>query len=590
MAAMAVAAAGTLSIAGLATGAMSKAAATDGTLDATFNPGQTGANGVIRSIAFTSDEKVYIGGDFTQYNGTAVGAIARLNADGSLDTTFNSGQAGFARNSRLSIQSISVAPDGDLYVSGDFTSYNGASYLQNNVLRLNSDGTVDNGFVPPRFENSYFAGQATYLQYVKMIGDRVFVSGLFDTLYPDPNSSSTEFAKGLVALTTSGAIESTFGANTQLADGLSTARAYEIIPVSGSTDFYVHGSFRSINFQGATNFGRVKNDGSRNLAYANDGSTNVGPNNQIRGVAVQPDGKIILGGAFTTFNGSTTAKGLVRVNPDATLDTTFTSPSVGLTVPSLALDSDGRLYIAGGIGTAFTSTAKTLARLKSDGTLDTTFDVSATPDNYDIKIALSPAGKLYVYGALTKFGETNVGYIARVNTSPVPSAVAPTTTTVAAPAANPGVVTPAGVPGLVTNVKATIKGTKAIVSWDPPTTGGAPTSYTAIASPVGPAGKSGSVEAMNTRGDLSCTVDAPATTCTITGLKEGSNYGFVVSASNASGGSGGAVLPTPVKVPVVKKAEKSLPETGTSSSVWLLLAGGLVLVSGGVILRRRQLS
>jgi uncharacterized delta-60 repeat protein/LPXTG-motif cell wall-anchored protein len=309
-------------------------------------------------------------------------------------------------------------------------------------------------------------------------------------------------------------------------------------------------------------------------------------------MALQSDGKILLAGGFDKFN-NLAKTGLVRMTPDGTLDESFASPSVYAAAQSVSVDSDGRIYVSGFLGTNYSSTAANLVRLKSDGTVDSTFTpgvmTGAGLVGSTFKSKISPDGKLYVYGTFSKFGSTDVGRVARIKTTAVPAPPAPTTT-VAAPTANPGVVTPAGVPGLVTNVKATIKGTKAIVSWDPPTTGGAPTSYTATALPVGPPAKSGTVEAMNTQQELTCTVDAPATTCTISGLKEGWTYGFAVSAANASGGSGGAVLPTPVKVPVVKKAAKSLPETGTSSSVWMLLVGGLVLVSGGVILRRRQLS
>ena len=63
---------------------------TDGSLDTGFNLG-TGANGNVRTTALQPDGKILIGGDFTSYNGTARNYIARLNADGSLDTDFNPG-------------------------------------------------------------------------------------------------------------------------------------------------------------------------------------------------------------------------------------------------------------------------------------------------------------------------------------------------------------------------------------------------------------------------------------------------------------------------------------------------------------------
>ncbi|MFM9006926.1 MAG: delta-60 repeat domain-containing protein, partial [Flavobacteriales bacterium] len=62
----------------------------DGTLDAGFNPG-TGADNIIYATALQTDGKIIIGGQFTSYNGTTRNSIARLNADGTLDASFNPG-------------------------------------------------------------------------------------------------------------------------------------------------------------------------------------------------------------------------------------------------------------------------------------------------------------------------------------------------------------------------------------------------------------------------------------------------------------------------------------------------------------------
>ncbi len=111
---------GALSFAG--TPGVSQAASVDGAVDTTFNVSGLGANGSILSVAFTSDEKIYIAGEFTTYNGFSVGGIARLNPNGNLDLTFNFQQTGFAKNSGLRVASISVDSDGKIYAVGSFTS------------------------------------------------------------------------------------------------------------------------------------------------------------------------------------------------------------------------------------------------------------------------------------------------------------------------------------------------------------------------------------------------------------------------------------------------------------------------------------
>jgi uncharacterized delta-60 repeat protein len=118
---------------------------TDGSLDTGFNPG-TGANSTIRTTQIQSDGKIIIGGLFTSYNGTARNRIARLNADGSLDTGFNPGTGATSTILTTQIQS-----DGKIIIGGDFTSYNGTAISR--IARLNADGSLDTGFNPGKGAN-----------------------------------------------------------------------------------------------------------------------------------------------------------------------------------------------------------------------------------------------------------------------------------------------------------------------------------------------------------------------------------------------------------------------------------------------------
>ena len=114
--------------------------ASDGSLDTSFNPGSVANSGVL-SIASQPDGKILIGGWLTQYNGTTRNDIARLNSDGSLDTSFNPGSGVHG-----SISSIALQPDGKILIGGEFTQYNGTT--RNNIARLNPDGSLDTSFDP----------------------------------------------------------------------------------------------------------------------------------------------------------------------------------------------------------------------------------------------------------------------------------------------------------------------------------------------------------------------------------------------------------------------------------------------------------
>ena len=114
----------------------------DGTLDTAFttNTG-TGANNAIWSIAVQSDGKIVVGGYFTTWNGTAVGYIVRLNSNGTRDTAFTTNN-GIAANSN--VLSIAVQSDDKIVLGGQFTSWNGTTVGR--IARLNSNGTLDTAF------------------------------------------------------------------------------------------------------------------------------------------------------------------------------------------------------------------------------------------------------------------------------------------------------------------------------------------------------------------------------------------------------------------------------------------------------------
>ena len=104
-----------------------------GALDQTFNPGGAGANGLVYALALLPNGQILIGGDFTTYNGVSSPRLARLNADGTLDPSFNVGVG--ADNT---VYSIAVQADGNVVLGGRFNHVYG--YPRNGVARLLGDG------------------------------------------------------------------------------------------------------------------------------------------------------------------------------------------------------------------------------------------------------------------------------------------------------------------------------------------------------------------------------------------------------------------------------------------------------------------
>ena len=155
---------------------------TDGSLDTSFNSGGTGPNVSLESntVVVLKDDKIILNGTITSYNGTAVPYICRLNSDGSLDTSFNSGGSGF--NISHTFSNIEVAPDGKLFIAGrQSMTYNGSSAY--GLLRLNSDGTIDNSFSL----RSIAAGDC--YDCVVGLDGKVYLLGTFESYDGDPKAN-----------------------------------------------------------------------------------------------------------------------------------------------------------------------------------------------------------------------------------------------------------------------------------------------------------------------------------------------------------------------------------------------------------------
>jgi uncharacterized delta-60 repeat protein len=111
----------------------------NGTKDSSFVTG-TGFDSSVNSIAIQSDNKILIGGDFTTYKGLTQNRLIRLDVDGSKDASLDIG-TGFSGGD---IRAVLVQSDDKIYVGGNFTSFNGSNI--NRLVRLNTNGSIDTSF------------------------------------------------------------------------------------------------------------------------------------------------------------------------------------------------------------------------------------------------------------------------------------------------------------------------------------------------------------------------------------------------------------------------------------------------------------
>src|SRR6266487_1853202 len=120
-------------------------------------------------------------------------------------------------------------------------------------------------------------------------------------------------------------------------------------------------------------------------------------NNFVVALGVQADGKIVVGGAFTSIAGQPRNK-IARLNPDGSLDTSF-DPNADNDVYALAVQADGKILVGGFFTSIGGGTRNRIARLNPDGSLDTNFDPNA---NSNVRaIGVQADGKILVGGAFT---------------------------------------------------------------------------------------------------------------------------------------------------------------------------------------------
>jgi uncharacterized delta-60 repeat protein len=400
--------------------ATTPAAAAAGDTDTGFSSNiGTGFNSTVRSVAVQSDDKIIVGGDFTSINGTTSNYIARLNADGTPDTTFST-NIGSGFNGK--VDSVAVQSDDKIIVGGIFTSINGTT--SNYIARLNADGTPDT-----TFSTNIGSGFNSWVYSVAVQSDdKIIVGGIFNNI---DGTTSNRIAR----LDADGTPDAAFSTNT--GSGFNTT--VRSVAVQSDDKIIVGGYFTSINGTTSNYIARLDADGAPDTTFsANIGS---GFNSPVYSVAVQSDDKIIVGGFFDDIDG-TTSSYIARLDADGTPDTTF-SANIGSGfnrwVYSVAVQSDDKIIVGGIFSRINGTTSSGIARLNADGTPDTTFSTNTGSglNNTVYSVAVQSDDKIIVGGFFTRMDGTTSNRIARLNAAAAPTPTPTPTPTPATPTVTP---------------------------------------------------------------------------------------------------------------------------------------------------------
>ncbi|MFK8055366.1 MAG: T9SS type A sorting domain-containing protein [Saprospiraceae bacterium] len=290
---------------------------------------------------------------------------------GTLDSTFLSGDG-----PNRQVKTIAVQPDGKILIGGGFVEYDGIDITR--LARLNADGTLDNSF---RIGD----GPSGTVEKIELVEDgKMFVVGSISTY----NGVRSDF---IVKLNDDGSRDNTF--NIIHNSGVSSSASDLVVLEDGS--IFIAGGIRDFNSTGLDFLVKLNPDGSQNTDF-DQGS---GFDRSINAIDMQSNGKIIVGGNFTEYNGQA-IRYLARLNINGTLDTTFNTDERGPSnkISEVKVLADDRIIVAGSIGNYNGISTNDVIKILPDGELDISFQPSVSDAE---QIFVQPDGKVIVVGPYT---------------------------------------------------------------------------------------------------------------------------------------------------------------------------------------------
>lgn len=350
-----------------------------GDVDLSFDPG-SGVNGAVNAFVVQLDGKVIIAGPFTAVKGLARRNFARLNADGTGDSSFaemdpNEGIRGFT--------GLTLQPDGKVLMGH-----------ARGLARFNSDGTRDAFNVRTYDEGSFNRPVGA----IALQPDgKILIGGDFS--YVD-----NTFSRGIARLNANGHLDPTFDPGSGINDGFARV---SIIAVQSDGRILIGGYLLGFNGTPVIHIARLHADGSLDQTF----SSPFGVEDSIYSMAVQPDGRVLVGGHFDVVNGTSRHR-IARLHTDGSLDHSFDAGEALGTGQAISVLPDGKILVRGihlPVGGY-----RSLFRLNTDGSPDPSFHPAHTVDRF----ALQADGRMIINGT----AENGLVGLARLNGDGSPDA------------------------------------------------------------------------------------------------------------------------------------------------------------------------
>ncbi|MCB2378701.1 T9SS type A sorting domain-containing protein [Hymenobacter sp. BT635] len=339
----------------------------DGTLDSSFDAGTASGTGLARVSAVQADGKILLGGTFSSYNGVARRNMVRLLASGAVDPSFNPGTV-----FNTAVADITFQTDGRILVGGSFDAPAG-------VARLLSTGALD-----PSFTSPFTAAAAVTMVGLQPDG-KILVGG---ALYFASSSSSS-----FVRLLPDGTHDITF--TNRIGNATYT---FSITNRNDVTDFVMQPNGQVVvplifsSSQPKELLTRFNSDGTRDATFAAPASFGT-----VNSLQQQINGQLLIGGSY--FGLPNRRNSAVALSPDGGIDTAFNPLLLKLgSMRSMVQQPNGKVLAAGDFDEVNGVRVNNIARFNADGSVDPSFAVPVSLLLTVEKLVLQPDGKVLAIG------------------------------------------------------------------------------------------------------------------------------------------------------------------------------------------------
>jgi len=353
------------------------------------------------------DGKIISGGQFLTYNGVNRSNIARVNTDGSVDTSFTTGIGfgGFGGVDKMALHSGGTI----IVVGSQITTYDGHNSPK--MVRINSNGTYDSSFVVTGTGLDGYNAPPGIFSILIQSDNKILVGGSFDAYNGTPYTPN--IPANLIRFNWDGSIDTTFsGITTGFTNGWVNSLAQQ-----PDGKILVGGYFDAYNGNFAGGIIRLNVDGSVDPTFSGATLGGFFPSQSVEAIKLQPDGKILVGGSFSTYVGVPCSNGIIRLEADGSVDTGFTA-GAGVTgiIITLTLQPDGKILIGGSFNQYNGNLSPNIVRINSDGTYDNTLSVGTGLSSIPLSILVQGDGKIIATGYFTTYKTINtVGRILRIS-------------------------------------------------------------------------------------------------------------------------------------------------------------------------------